>query len=209
MQIFESIKERGYQPGRYLTLFLLSSLHLTPSKLLGAQGRFSSSNQGLLEFRAERGSCLSMPVRLGSHGACRLHPKISTLLAAGVVPAPTASSGVYFGENVSNFIQPNAHAFFQMKLQTFFSPSYTRSLIERREDAYILLQSFNRVIPQFARYSLSLAIGATIAGLSPDRGTALVAEKHLSPSWSSSWPQRGTGHDSTSYLEMQLGAHFC
>lgn len=89
------------------------------------------------------------------------------------------------------------------------SPSYTHSLIERRKDAYILLQSSNRAIPQFARYSLSLAIGATIAGLSPDRGTALVAEKHPSPSRSSSWPQRGTGHGSTSFLEMQLGAHFC
>lgn len=117
--------------------------------------------------------------------------------------------GLLRGKNVSSFIQPNAHALFQMKLQIFFSPSYTRSLIERRKDAYILLQSFNRVIPQFARYSLSLAIGATIAGLSPDRGTALVTEKHPSPSRSSSWPQGGRGHDSTSYLEMQLGAHFC
>ncbi|KAE9380360.1 hypothetical protein N431DRAFT_129050 [Stipitochalara longipes BDJ] len=98
-----------------------------------------------------------------------------------------------------------------MKRQTFFSPSYTRFLFERRKDAYTLLIPFSRFIPQFGLYSLSLGIGAAIARLSPDRGIALVEGGYPSAPRSSSTAQAqgGAGSNSTSFLEMQLAAYFC
>ena len=134
-----------------------------------------------------------------------------------VVPAHTASyckvapavPGLHCLEHRFAFIQRGLQALFQMKRQPFFSPSYTRFLFERRQDACTLLIPLSRFIPQFALYSLSLGIGAAIARLSPDRGVALVEEAYPSASRSSSTAQRGAGDNSTSFLEMQLAAYFC
>jgi len=117
--------------------------------------------------------------------------------------------GACASENGFVFIQQSLQALFQMKRQSFFSPSYTRFLFERRQDACTLLIPLSRFIPQFALYSLSLGIGAAIARLSPDRGVALVEEAYPSASRSSSTAQRGAGDNSTSFLEMQLAAYFC
>jgi hypothetical protein len=57
----------------------------------------------------------------------------------------------------------------QRETPNILSPSYTRFLIERRQDAYTLFTPFSGIIPQFALFSLSLGIGVTIARLSQTR----------------------------------------
>jgi hypothetical protein len=180
----------SFQPLGLITLSYMQARSLLTNQALGSGGTRLVPFQ-LLQ-RVPRG-CSPQPLSAASR---ELHKTFQVVCGGACLPPCVIDE--WFGKRF--LLQPNNRSCVlpdeTLIILSILLLSLSRRASKRRVQS---LQLLRRSIPQFALYSLSLGIGATIARLSADRGIALVGKAYASTSRSSSTAVRGASNNSTSF----------